>query len=324
MNKSILSALIICVVSLIPFIISGCGDDGDSDDGGSSALSYTGLTTQAVIDETNAQELIGKAINAARQNMAVPILGINQSLENEPGTGFLTLWIPLVIEDSLTMGTRSFERNPQSRTHINTVTDIKYGNCGGHATCDLDINDLTGETNGSVTYSDYCDMGITISGPSSLSGIKNRTTDDWISATISFDNLFVENNTFDGNILLDNTATPAIVTMDVYSKDNTSGKVFWIDGYQMCIIDRGNELEGDLNGTFYHPDYGYVILSIDDTFLVYDGDEWPSTGSIFFEGDNSTQAQLVILDNLTCRIEADTDGDSIYDWDSGILKWSDL
>jgi hypothetical protein len=222
------------------------------------------------------------------------------------------------------MGARSFETNPQSRIHINTVTDIQYGNCGGHATCDLDTNKLTGETNGSVTYSDYCDMGITISGTSSLSGTKNLVTEDWITANISFDNLIVESNTLDGNILLDNTVTPGTVTMNVYSKDNTSGKVFWIDGYQLGIIDRDAEKEADLEGTFYHPDYGYVILSMDNTFLLYDGDEWPSTGSIFFEGDNSTEAQLVILDNLTCRIEADTDSDGIYDWDSGILNWSDL
>jgi hypothetical protein len=127
MNKSILSALIIFIVSLFTFIINGCGDDGDSDDGGSTTLSYTGLTTQAVIDETSAQELIGKAINAARQNIAVPILGLHRPPENEPGTGFLTLWIPLVIEDSLTTGARSFETNTLRRTHINTLTGIKYG-----------------------------------------------------------------------------------------------------------------------------------------------------------------------------------------------------
>jgi hypothetical protein len=324
MCKKNLSALIIIIVSLFPFIINGCGDDRDSGDDGNSALSYTGLTTQAVIDATNAQEIIGKSINAVRQNMAVPILSVNQPLKNQPDPGFLTLWIPLIIEDSLTMGVRSFETNPLSRTHINTVADIKYGNCGGHATCDLDTNNLTGETAGSVTYSDYCDMGITISGTSSLSGTKDLVTDNWITAIIAFDNLIVESNTFNGNISLDNTVTPGIVTMNVYSKDNTSGKVFWIDGYKLGIIDRGDEKEGDLNGTFYHPDYGYVILSMDDTFIVYDGDEWPSTGSIFFEGDNSTEAQLAILDKLTCRIEADTDGDGIYDWDSGILSWSDL
>jgi hypothetical protein len=149
-------------------------------------------------------------------------------------------------------------------------------------------------------------------------------TDDWITATISFDNLIVEGHTLEGNILIDNTVTPGTVTLYVYSKDNASGKIFWIDGYRLGIIDGSAEKEGDLAGTFYHPDYGYVVLSMDDTFIVYDGDEWPSTGSIFFEGDNSTEAQLVILDNLTCRIEVDTDGDGIYDWDSGILNWSEL
>jgi hypothetical protein len=41
-------------------------------------------------------------------------------------------------------------------------------------------------------------------------------------------------------------------------------------------------------------------------------------------GANNTKIKLTAIDNLRCRIEADIDGVGGYDWDSGILYWSDF
>jgi hypothetical protein len=60
-----------------------------------------------------------------------------------------------------------------------------------------------------------------------------------------------------------------------------------------------------------------------EPFIIYDGDDWPSSGALNIEGINSTIAILTTIDILRCRVEADTDGDGNYDCDSGILNWTD-
>lgn len=41
-------------------------------------------------------------------------------------------------------------------------------------------------------------------------------------------------------------------------------------------------------------------------------------------GGGSTMARLAAFSSSTCQVEADTNGDGIYDWNSGVMNWSDL
>ena len=47
-------------------------------------------------------------------------------------------------------------------------------------------------------------------------------------------------------------------------------------------------------------------------------------GSILFEGDNGTSARLTAIDAVTVRVTADTDGDSLDDFDTGPINWEEL
>ena len=78
------------------------------------------------------------------------------------------------------------------------------------------------------------------------------------------------------------------------------------------------------SGRYYDLDEGYVVVSTDSPFRVYDGDDWPSEGVLVVTGDGSTKARLTVLTSTTFRVEADTDGDGSYDFDSGDLNWSDF
>jgi len=60
----------------------------------------------------------------------------------------------------------------------------------------------------------------------------------------------------------------------------------------------------------------------DTPFHIDDGDEWPSSGVFIVGGEGGTEAQLTALSSTTYIVDADTDGDGIYDWDSGVLNWS--
>jgi hypothetical protein len=77
-------------------------------------------------------------------------------------------------------------------------------------------------------------------------------------------------------------------------------------------------------GTFYYPDYGYVTLSTPGALIIHNGDEWPTSGALLVTGNNNSKARITAIDNLTCAVEADVDGDDAYEWDSGIVNWEDL
>ena len=76
-------------------------------------------------------------------------------------------------------------------------------------------------------------------------------------------------------------------------------------------------------GLEYEPDHGYVDVTTEEVFVIHDGDDWPSSGIHLIIGADGNEAKLTAIDNLSFRLEADTDGDGIYDWDSGPLLWSD-
>ena len=58
--------------------------------------------------------------------------------------------------------------------------------------------------------------------------------------------------------------------------------------------------------------------------VVYDGDEWPTSGTFVIAGANGSKAKITALDHLNCQIEADLDGDELYELDMGNKLWEEL
>jgi hypothetical protein len=114
--------------------------------------------------------------------------------------------------------------------------------------------------------------------------------------------------------------------MSIFLKDNKDGKVYWVD-YTMNFWAGSNYVDFGVSGKYYHPDHGYVVISTSTNFRVYFGSKWPSQGVLILDGKTgiaggSTKARLTVVSSTTYRIEADTNGDGVYDWNSGILSWS--
>ena len=80
----------------------------------------------------------------------------------------------------------------------------------------------------------------------------------------------------------------------------------------------------ELTGSFYHADYGYVVLATPVLFVIYEGDDFPSNGTLVLTGANGTKAELNAIDYLYCECKSDSDGDGAYEWESGAMLWSDL
>jgi hypothetical protein len=120
------------------------------------------------------------------------------------------------------------------------------------------------------------------------------------------------------------------MAMTMLLQDNSTGKVYKVEAYTLTLTEQVNYADVELlSGRYFDPDYGYVSITTTTPLRIYVGDNYPSDGVIVVTGNTgiaggSTMARLTALNSTTYQIEADTNGDGAYDWNSGVLNWSDL
>ena len=328
----VLSVLLVVFLSAL---LGACGGDGDGDgdDGGAAVGPYTGLTTRALIDEDNAEDLAVDAYVTGNTGTVAGALGA-VDIEAGEGSGLPHAFsVSRALEDSLQyvdLLSRSGGIVPGA---VYEETDTVNGDCGGRASYSISVDDVTGEFSGSFSFDSFCTGGTIFSGSVTFSGEMDVATGDIITFTFSFDSLNYtsgsESFTLDGDISCDVNDASATCTMDMYLTDNNSGKVYWARDYEMTWTEGSGYGEFEWSGRYYDPDYGYVDISTNTPFVIYDGDAWPSEGVLVIRGETGsaggrTRARLDALSSTTYRVQADTDGDGSYDCDSGELLWADL
>jgi hypothetical protein len=316
-------ALFLLLAFTLPYTYGGCsgGGGGGSNDSG---LTYTGETTAAEIDNDNAEEIAGGALGAGL--VSDGMLGINAAdASDAQRTGSArSVNVPLTLGNSL-KAIYIPPPGPFSTQATYTDEETINGDCGGTMSYDIFIDDLAGTFEGNFTFSDYCSDGTTLDGSASFSGTMNVESSEFIEATFTFDNLSGDDLTLDGTIFIDFTGTPDVLTFNGYTQDPVTEKVCRIKNYVITIDDsNAGYVETEMSGTFYFPDYGYVTLSTPETLMIFDGDEWPYSGILVVEGKDNTKAKITAINELTCTVEADVDGDDDYEWDSGVMDWEDL
>ncbi len=195
----------------------------------------------------------------------------------------------------------------------------------------LSVEDTTGAFSGTFVFNQYCEGEIVISGSVAVDGSISLPVDTGEIQFIHFNFINVSSGdiTLSGDVTTDQTGIPVIITMDFRVRDNVTGKVFWVNDYTLAITETNpSEIEVDITGTYFNPDYGYITFATPATDpLVIDDSvsPWPYDGIIIYEGEGNTSAQLTVIDQFSYRIVADTNGDgSRDDYDSGDLFWADL
>ena len=325
----------LCLVGVIALglmTIVGTGGGGGGGGGASTptGISYTGLTTQATIDENNAEDLAVGAYEGGHTGGAVGGIGAIQSGESVHVDRPRMLKVSQVLEGSLRQVDLMSRSSGTFIGAIYTESGTIYGDCGGSASYSISVNDQTGDFNGSLNFSSYCDDGVKISGGVSFSGQADVNTGDLLKFTFSFNSLTgtsgSDSFTLNGNISCDVTVSPATITMTMLLQDNSTGKVYWVQNYTMTVTEGANYVDIELSGRYYDPDYGYINITTTTPFRIYDVDDYPSDGVLVVTGNTgigggSTMARLTALSSTTYQVEADTNGDGSYDWDSGVLYW---
>jgi hypothetical protein len=320
-NKAITTVILGVFCLFFTFIGCSGGSSGGGDGGGTD----TG-TTAAEISEDNAADLATGALAMGQSANIVSISGAsqdNQDAIDSPGDHSRALRFPLTLADAA----RSIDFSPpvhQSSVEANyTETDTIPGPCGGVINYTITINDLSGEFTGTFSFLDYCEDGVTINGETEVAGTANVATGDIITITFWFDDLSDGTMAMDGKITMDFSDSPILCTLSAYCRDVIRGKEYQAKNYSLNIWEYPDRNEVEIFGTFYHPDYGSVTVSTKEIFVIYDGDEWPSSGILLVFGANNTSAMLTAIDNISYSVEADTDGDGVYDFESGTLYWSE-
>jgi len=116
-----------------------------------------------------------------------------------------------------------------------------------------------------------------------------------------------------------------VMTKDILVKDNDTKKTYKMyDMVGRVYQDAEYGVATEAEGRFYHHDYGYIDIYTVERLKIQPGDTHPSEGEYLMEGANGTEARVFFIDNETLRVTADTNGNGVYDYDSGHIKWSTL
>ena len=323
----------LCLVGAIVLglmTIVGTGGGGGGGGGASSDITYTGLETQAAIDENNAENLLTGAYGGGSIGTKFDINAI-QSGESVHIGRPVALKVSRILEDSLRKVDFASGSGGTFIGGFYTVTGGEDGNCGGDFDFEISVDETTGDFNGSFNFNDYCEDGDTINGSVSFYGQVDISTDELLKFTFSFNSLSFTSGsdsfTLNGNIAWDVTVSPITITMTMLLRDNSANKVYWVQSYTIELTEETGYVDIDVSGRFYHPDYGYVTISTPTPLRINDGDDYPFQGILVVEGEDGTaggptRARLTVIDNSEYQVEADTDGDGFYDdYDSGVLNW---
>ncbi|MCG6969329.1 MAG: hypothetical protein LJE85_06125 [Gammaproteobacteria bacterium] len=260
---------ILCFSGLM-VLATACGGSGDSSDGGGvSGPSYSGATSQAAIDENNAQTLALAATDAS------------DTADNQEQLGVL-------FEEVFT-----HLSNQKSGISASAVVS---GNCGGSASYPDNVDQQSNPITGTVSFSNFCLDGGE-SGPLVVSGqisfIAQVENNELVSMAVEIDNMVISYN---GNTVTINS-TIAFSQNGVLFETSTDftgsqGQTLRVEN----LVISGDTLNGIniTSGRIYHPDNGYVDISTTET-LVFQNclNGKPSSGTVLLEGSGGTTAELV-------------------------------
>lgn len=329
MNRRYFIILVLILGLSLPFTYGGCvfvfstnniDREKDPDDDDTPSV-ITTQTSRAVITPANAKILSAGALGGGITRIKTQDAGLDQDSRSTQIGVFRPLRIPLVLQHSLQqVQMQTITTNP-FKPAITTKRGTFQGDCGGRTLYSIDIIDKSRTINGNFSFEKYCVQGFTVSGKTDIDGTYGIESGDFTAANFSFSGLTDGYMILDGEISLDVLHMPMTATFSAHNQDIESGQTYWINDYAMNINEYSGYTEAEIFGTFHHPDHGAVTLTTSDPFIVHHEDDWPTSGTFEIWGSENTKAELNALDQWHYSVTADTDGDDVFDWDSGVLNW---
>jgi hypothetical protein len=323
-------ALFLVVIGFLA-ILSACS--GSS--GSPPVLNYSGETKGVVIDAENAEALLAGAYEGGQTATVLNIFGAVQ-VDAQPTGGTPRLLALAGTFDEFLSGL-DLGQPVQYAGAIITDSETLPGSCGGEVYYDVSIDSIFGDFSGTADFREYCDKAnpdLVLDGITEFYGDYDLLTLEIDDFSFIFRGLtgitdagsFTLDGSMNGNV----STTRAYVKANAVLTDNTTQKDYWLKDFEVTAVKGLSFLDLTVTGRYYDYDYGYVDVSTEEPFRLYDSDDWPASGILLLTGGEgsaggSTMARLVVIDSSSYEVEADTDGDGEFDdYYSGPLLWDDM
>jgi len=311
------------LVSLAISLFPACGGS-DSGGGGtvtSSAITYTGNTAPAVIDELNAKRLVALAYSGPEVEVVTPlaqgggqtaasplgeVLDLNRKLADEISrdlTGAFEIQ-PMAVFSGCLEGS-VVESPPLADTEAGTLTyTFEFIGC-----VDGDQR-FDGVAIGTVNV-DFPDPG----DPQQI------TLPDPLTTTMNYQNLNVRNLASEANvtvhgevIVVTDASTDTVdMTMNMVVRDELASNTWKLEGYRVVLTVVTNYLQVDIRGRVFDPVAGYVDVSTLDPIL--EELTGPSQGVLHLDGANGSWAEVdfgIVCDPGTATYNGSFVGDGEF------------
>ena len=302
------------VVTFLVLFLLGCGGGG----GGDSGVTYTGLTTPAVITNTNAKILAEGAIGGSSTGTAFGVVSDGQEIQPNP----TILNVARILSNIVTQ----LDISPSSSTLPGAiVTDSGSDPCldGGSISFNLSVDDVTDDFSGTFNFINCAEGGTTINGNTTVSGTINLNSSFIEVLNFTMNPVTVvsgaESYTMSGTVRTSVSGSSATIVMDVRLRNNNTQMVEWINNLTISAVDNGSFLEMTITGRYYHPEHGYIDIVTNLPFQINYADQWPYAGQMTITGASGSKARVTAVSNTQYRLEVDPDGSgygppTLEDW----------
>ncbi len=325
MKRISFSKALFMVTLSILFLLAGCGGSGKGS--GTTGNTYTGETSQATVTQSNAHQIMQDAFldGISGSGFAAAFGAIDANQMKEGSTPIFRYLSRPAKTIARLVTDRSYDELPRSISAVQTVPINEPGECGGTISGSEQVDDVTGSMTGSLTYSNYCEMGSVSNGTVAFSGTYNLNNGN-LDMTMTFNNFTEVSSaeslsiTMNGTVIMVSTGSSDSMTFNITVSDDVAGKTYWMEDYLITDSSSDSEEDIEISGNFYSPDYGYVTLSTQQTFIILTDDDYPSSGILIATGAGGTKARLTALSSTTYEVEADTNGDGNYEL-VGTFSW---
>lgn len=325
-NNKILKK-ICCGLPLLLFALtlSACG--GGSDGGGVSEtpVTYSGLTDQAALDETNSGQLAIDAFNGGATGESMTSLSMTDTSSVTNSNQNTLALTKLFNKFAQQIDVTNLATESNTAKAIYPITGPpEYGTCGGFATISGTFDDDALTFSATVSFSSFCDGGVTMTGNVTMFGALYGDY-SYKKYTMIFSNIFVSQvGVFSyragGSISMDFDTNTVIISMVVL--DNATNKTYWTKDYTMTVDDSGSPISITFSGTYYDHDEGFinVTTSPTDPILINYGAACPHDGVIEITGSNGT-ATLTITVLCTYNLVVDYTDTALTDHSETGTTW---
>jgi len=311
--------------AVIGTLISAYGCGGGGGGGTVSGITYTGVTTQAIIDENNATEIATVSLDGMTSASNLNVIGA-VSANTDPVACPSVIDIAAFIQEVVYKIEGATIQHAAYTGAVVSENETIAGSCGGSFSISFSGDDQTGNFNGSLRFNNFCEQDFTADGNMNLSGNININTGEINYFTMKFTGVNLisgqESISMSGSMDLSMQPSSMRMTMSFVLLDNNLTRSYKYENFVYEYTQGPDFTDMTFTGRFYHQDYGYVNITTQTEIRMYDYDLWPASGTLIATGDMGTKARLSVIDSSTFSVEADTDGDGAYDdYDSGPLTW---